>query len=96
MNHRRITRVVLVLGVVAVCAVVAFAVLGGAGGALQLREGSLVFLGSFVLYPLALAISAFVRLEAWLSQRPLEAGPRNTAIVVVIGYALLVAWWMSQ
>jgi hypothetical protein len=53
-------------------------------------DDALVFRFPFLIYPLVLAISGFVRLEGRYRGRPPESGPRIAAIASIVVCALLV------
>jgi hypothetical protein len=55
-----------------------------------LRDDAMVFLFPFLLYPLALVISGFVRLEGRLRGRSRESGPRIAAISIASAFGLAV------
>ena len=57
-----------------------------------LRDDAMVYLAPFMLYPLALALAGFVRLEGRINARPAESGPRTAAKVIGVTCALLLVF----
>jgi hypothetical protein len=57
-----------------------------------LRDDAMVYLAPFMLYPLALALAGFVRIEGRINARPAESGPRTAAKVIGVTCALLLVF----
>jgi hypothetical protein len=56
----------------------------------RLGEDAMVFLGPFMLYPIALVLAGLVRLEGRLNARPIESGPGVAVKVIGLACAVLV------
>jgi len=57
-----------------------------------LRDDAMVYLAPFMLYPLALALAGFVRLEGRINARPAESGPRMATTVIGVTCAVLLVF----
>jgi len=57
-----------------------------------LRDDAMVYLAPFMLYPLALALAGFVRLEGRINARPADSGPRTATKVIAVTCALLLVF----